>query len=42
MARLARALLVGGHIDATVNNQPAAGISGGYLLIALGLRFGTL
>ena len=30
------------HFDATVNNQPAAGISGGYLLIALGLRFGTL
>jgi len=28
------------HHDATVNKQPAAGISGGYLLVALGLRFG--
>jgi hypothetical protein len=26
--------------EADVNNEPAAGISGGYLLLALGLRFG--
>ncbi len=28
------------HFEADVNNQPVAGISGGYLVVAAGLRFG--
>jgi len=28
------------HLEADVNNQPAAGVSGPYFMLALGARFG--